>query len=95
MMYSKYPWIDTDGLATRYYYAIATFDTPQAAASVYEELDGTELERSANLFDLSYVPEDMDFDEEFREEAHFESSSYQPLNFTTDVSKYYSSDVIF
>lgn len=52
---------------------------------MYEELDGTELEQSANLFDLSYVPEDMEFDEEFRDEAHFESSSYQPLNFATDV----------
>jgi hypothetical protein len=30
------------------------------------ELDGTELERSANVFDLSYVPDDMTFDEEFR-----------------------------
>lgn len=30
------------------------------------ELDGTELERTANVFDLSYVPDDMTFDDEFR-----------------------------
>ena len=30
------------------------------------ELNGTELERSANVFDLSYVPEDMIFDQEIR-----------------------------
>jgi hypothetical protein len=79
-------WIRSN-IIDRYYYAIATFDSLQAASLVYEELDGTELERSANLFDLSYVPEDMKFDDEFREEARFESSSYQPLNFATDVSR--------
>jgi hypothetical protein len=26
-----------------------------------KECDGTEFERTANMFDLSYVPEDMDF----------------------------------
>ena len=30
------------------------------------ELDGTELERTANVFDLSFVPDDMTFDEDFR-----------------------------
>jgi len=29
-------------------------------------LEGTELERSANVFDLSFVPDDMVFDEEYR-----------------------------
>jgi len=29
-------------------------------------LEGTELERSANVFDLSFVPDDMTFDEEYR-----------------------------
>ncbi|KIM32676.1 hypothetical protein M408DRAFT_20048 [Serendipita vermifera MAFF 305830] len=72
----------------RYYYAIATFDSPQTAAMVYEELEGTELERSANVFDLSYVPEDMEFDDDFRDEAQFESSSYQPLNFATDALRH-------
>jgi hypothetical protein len=33
---------------------------------VYEELEGAELERSANVFDLSYVPDDMTFDDEPR-----------------------------
>ena len=50
----------------RYYYAIITCSSPSAAAHIYTELDGTELERSANVFDLSYVPEDMVFTQEFR-----------------------------
>ncbi|KAF8350115.1 hypothetical protein F5887DRAFT_943868 [Amanita rubescens] len=50
----------------RYYYAIITCDTVDAAAHIYSELEGTELERSANVFDLSFVPDDMVFDEEYR-----------------------------
>lgn len=50
----------------RYYYAIVTCDTAEAAFHIYSELEGTELERSANVFDLSFVPEDMTFDDEFR-----------------------------
>jgi hypothetical protein len=72
----------------RYYYAIATFDSPNAAAHVYTELEGTELERSANLFDLSYVPEDINFDEKPHDEATHDAISYQPLDFTTDVRNF-------
>jgi hypothetical protein len=48
---------------SRFYYAIAEFDSAKTAERVFNELEGTELERSANVFDLSYVPEDMTFDE--------------------------------
>jgi hypothetical protein len=50
----------------RYYYAIVTCDTVEAAAQIYSELQGTELERSANVFDLSFVPDDMTFDQDCR-----------------------------
>jgi hypothetical protein len=33
---------------------------------IYNELEGTELERSANVFDLSFVPDGMVFDKECR-----------------------------
>ena len=49
-----------------YYYAIVECDTVEAASHVYSELEGTELERSANVFDLSFVPDDMSFDDECR-----------------------------
>jgi hypothetical protein len=53
-------------LSYRYYYAIVECDTVDAASHIYNELDGTELERSANVFDMSFVPEDMTFDNEPR-----------------------------
>ena len=50
----------------RYYYAIVTCDTSDAASHIYNELEGSELERSANVFDLSFVPDEMSFDGEPR-----------------------------
>ena len=45
----------------RYYYAIAEFSTVEAARHVMDECNGTEYERTANVMDLSYVPDDMEF----------------------------------
>ena len=53
-------------LICRYYYAIVECDTTEAATHIYNELEGTELERSANVFDISFVPEDMTFEGEPR-----------------------------
>ncbi|KAF7970529.1 hypothetical protein HWV62_23781 [Athelia sp. TMB] len=70
---------DEDALRTyqlerlRYYYAIVTCDTVEAASHIYSELEGTELERSANVFDLSFVPDDMKFDTEYRYEHTFKA----------------------
>jgi hypothetical protein len=50
----------------RYYYAIVTCDAVEAASHIYNELEGTELERSANVFDISFVPNDMTFENEPR-----------------------------
>ena len=50
----------------RYYYAIVECDSVEAASHIFNELDGTELERSANVLDLSFVPDDMSFDDDFR-----------------------------
>jgi hypothetical protein len=47
----------------RYYYAIITCDTVDTATHIHTELEGAELERSANVFDLSFVPDDMTFDD--------------------------------
>ncbi|CCW63231.1 unnamed protein product [Phytomonas sp. EM1] len=45
----------------KYYYAIATFDSPETAAAVYRELDGTDIESSGVVLDLRYVDEDETF----------------------------------
>ena len=55
-----------DWWCNRYYYAIVECDTPDTASHIFNELDGTELERSANVFDMSFVPDEMVFDHEFR-----------------------------
>ena len=53
--------------ARSYFYAIATFSSIAAAEYVMNECNGTEFERTANIMDLSYVPEDMEFaDDEIR-----------------------------
>jgi hypothetical protein len=50
----------------RYYYAIVECDAVETAVYIYNELEGAELERSANVFDLSFVSDEMSFDEECR-----------------------------
>ncbi|TBU35343.1 hypothetical protein BD311DRAFT_746002 [Dichomitus squalens] len=73
----------------RYYYAIVECDTVEAASHIFNELEGTELERSANVFDLSFVPDNMTFDDEFRDEAKDDLSvPYKPLEFTTDALRH-------
>ncbi|KAJ7706237.1 hypothetical protein B0H17DRAFT_1192743 [Mycena rosella] len=73
----------------RYYYAIITCDSTEAAAHIYSELEGTELERSANIFDLSFVPSDMSFDQECRDEATEDTSTGQKgVDFVTDALRH-------
>ena len=55
-----------DKWVNRYYYAIVECDTVQLASYLYSELEGAELERSANVLNLSFVPDEMTFEEEFR-----------------------------
>jgi hypothetical protein len=50
----------------RYFYAIATFSDPSAAAYIMKECNGAEFERTANVLDLSFVPDDMEFDDDWR-----------------------------
>lgn len=57
---------NTVDFALRYYYAVVECDTVEAASHLFSELEGTELERSANVFDLSFVPDDMTFDDDPR-----------------------------
>ncbi|PPR05690.1 hypothetical protein CVT26_008931 [Gymnopilus dilepis] len=74
----------------RYYYAIVTCDTVDAASHIYNELEGTELERSANVFDMSFVPDDMTFENEPRDEATEEdvNGTYKPVEFMTDALRH-------
>ncbi|WWC70315.1 uncharacterized protein I206_104265 [Kwoniella pini CBS 10737] len=73
----------------RYFYAIATFSTVAAAEHVMDECNGTEFERTANVMDLSYVPDGMEFaDEEIRDEANKEAKGYRGNDFVTDALRH-------
>ncbi|ORY32523.1 hypothetical protein BCR39DRAFT_593015 [Naematelia encephala] len=73
----------------RYYYAVATFSTVSAAEKVMSECNGTEFERTANVFDLSYVPDEMEFeDDEVTDRANQEIKGYKGNDFVTDALRH-------
>ncbi|TXT15582.1 hypothetical protein VHUM_00085 [Vanrija humicola] len=73
----------------RYYYAIATFSTVAAAELIMTELNGTEFERTANVLDLAYVPEDMTFaEDEVTDECDKEPKGYKGNEFVTDALRH-------
>lgn len=72
----------------RYYYAIVRCDSAMSAKKIYDECDKTEYESTANMFDLRYVPDDMEFDESDIKDECAElpkNFKYNPLDFTTDA----------
>ncbi|KAG2736475.1 hypothetical protein G9P44_000565 [Scheffersomyces stipitis] len=70
----------------RYYYAVVKCDSVNTAKSIYDNCDGTEYESTANIFDLRYVPDDMEFDDESKDECTKIPSSYKPdSTFVTDA----------
>lgn len=69
----------------RYYYAVVYCNSVEAARAIYENCDGTEYESTANMFDLRYVPDGMDFDDEPRDQCSSLPKNYKPHQFSTDA----------
>lgn len=69
----------------RYYYAIVSCNSVKAAESIYKNCDGTEYESTANIFDLRYVPDGMEFDEKPKDVCTELPKNYKPLQFSTDA----------
>ena len=69
----------------KYYYAVIVFDSATTANKVYSECDGMEYESSATKLDLRFIPDDMCFDDEAKEQCDKlpELNKYQPRFFTT------------
>ena len=70
----------------KYFYAIATFPDAQAAAKLVHSANQMEIGASSNTLNLSFVPEDMSFeDDEIREEADSIPDGYEPVHFVTSA----------
>uniref|UniRef100_A0ACC2J609 Uncharacterized protein n=1 Tax=Nemania bipapillata TaxID=110536 RepID=A0ACC2J609_9PEZI len=82
---------DSDALRTyqldrlRYYYAVVVCSNLSTAEKLYNACDGTEYLASSNFVDLRFIPDDVTFDDEPREECDSIVTNYQPTEFVTDA----------
>ena len=82
---------DSDALRTyqldrlRYYYAVMVCSDKNTAHRIYEATDGSEYLSSSNFLDLRFVPDDVTFDDEPRDECNSVPTGYKPVDFVTDA----------
>ncbi|OAQ65997.1 pre-rRNA processing protein Esf1 [Pochonia chlamydosporia 170] len=69
----------------RYYYAVMVCSSPKAAQTIYEATDGTEYQSSSNVIDLRFIPDDVTFDDEPRDECDKIPDTYKPVEFVTNA----------
>ncbi|RAR13978.1 pre-rrna-processing protein esf1 [Stemphylium lycopersici] len=69
----------------RYYYAVITCSSANAAKCIYDNLDGQEYLTSANFFDLRFVPDGTTFDQDAHDECTKLPDGYKPNEFSTDA----------
>lgn len=69
----------------RYYYAVITCSSANVAKSIYDNLDGREYLTSANFFDLRFVPDGTEFNQDPHDECTRLTDGYKPNEFTTDA----------
>jgi hypothetical protein len=82
---------DSDALRTyqldrlRYYYAVVVCSDQNTAHKIYDATDGSEYLSSSNFLDLRFIPDDVTFDDEPRDECDSVPSGYKPIEFVTDA----------
>lgn len=69
----------------KYYYAVIECDRVSTADKLYSECDGLEYESTATKLDLRFIPDDMNFNDEPKDECTElpDMSKYMPRLFTT------------
>ncbi|KAJ0981129.1 hypothetical protein J5N97_009384 [Dioscorea zingiberensis] len=67
----------------RYYYAVVVCDSSATANHIYNTLDGTELSKTSNVFDLRFIPDSMEFKHPPRDIATEAPTSYKEPEFHT------------
>ncbi|ORY65331.1 uncharacterized protein BCR38DRAFT_484769 [Pseudomassariella vexata] len=69
----------------RYFYAVMSCSDTHTAQKIYEATDGTEYQTTSNFLDLRFVPDDVTFDDQPRDECDSIPSGYKPNEFVTDA----------
>lgn len=69
----------------RYYYAVMECSDKDTARTIYEATDGTEYLSSANFFDLRFIPDGTEFEDQPRDECNTVPQGYKPTDFVTDA----------
>ncbi|KAG9294303.1 hypothetical protein G9A89_021662 [Geosiphon pyriformis] len=69
----------------RYYFAVVDCDSVETARQIHQHCDGAELENTANFLDLQFIPDDMKFNDEPKDESYQAPDVYRPVDFVTDA----------
>ncbi|XP_073005254.1 pre-rRNA-processing protein esf1 [Typha latifolia] len=67
----------------RYYYAVVECDSSATSSHLYKTLDGTELLKTSNVFDLRFIPDSMEFKNPPRDVATEAPVGYKEPDFQT------------
>ncbi|EGC40320.1 hypothetical protein DICPUDRAFT_15659, partial [Dictyostelium purpureum] len=71
----------------KYYYAIVKCSSVETANKIYEECEGMEIEDTANVLDLRFVPDDQEFKNPPRDSCDTLPASTKGFGFSTSVLK--------
>ena len=63
----------------KYFYAVCETDSAETADTIYKELDGQEYGETGVRVDLRFIPDEIEFDEEIRQDGDRDDITTQAL----------------